>query len=56
MAYTYTNSRGVTYYLHGNGRLFWFSPRKGKHALDSKPDGFTVKESQKTGLPFLKRR
>lgn len=65
MAYEYSNSKGEKYYLHqkdiilrGSGkrqRIYFFSRRTGEGALDELPSGFKVVESQKTGLPVLKR-
>ena len=64
MAYTFTNSKGTTYYLHtkrsttstGKERtLFYFSKElKEGEALDAVPQGYTVAE-MKTGLPVLKK-
>ena len=64
MAYTHTNSKGSTYYLHtkksmtstGKERtLFYFSKelREGE-ALDAVPAGYTVAE-MKTGMLVLKK-
>jgi hypothetical protein len=63
MAFSHKNSKGDTYYLHGkdvtlrNGRqqrIFFFSREEKKgEALDKVPDGYTVGENQRTGLPFL---
>ena len=63
MAYTFTNSKGVTYYLHnkksttstGKERtLFFFSKEVKDGTLDTVPDGYKVVE-MKTGLPVLKK-
>jgi hypothetical protein len=63
MAYAFTNSKGVTYYLHnrrtmaasGKERvLFFFSKEIKEGALDAVPAGYTVVE-MKTGLPVLKK-
>jgi hypothetical protein len=64
MPYSYTNSKGQAYYLHGkevtlqNGRkqqIFYFArePKAGE-ALDALPPGRAVVENPRTGLPFLK--
>ena len=64
MPYSYKNSKGQTYYLHGkevtlqNGRtqrIYYFArePKTGA-ALDAVPAGREVIESPRTGLPFLK--
>lgn len=63
MAYGFTNSKGVTYYLHtkrtmaasGKERvLFFFSKEIKEGALDAVPAGYNVVE-MKTGLPVLKK-
>lgn len=64
MAYSYTNSKGNTYYLHGrettlkNGTkrtLYFFAKEvKDEGALDTVPAGYMVSES-KNGLPVLKK-
>jgi len=65
MAYSYKNSKGTTYYLHGKmvtlrgGRkqqIYYFAKEeKGKDEVDDMPDGYTVVENKKTGLPILKK-
>ena len=63
MAYAFTNSKGVTYYLHtkksttstGKERtLFYFAKEVKEGTLDSVPEGYKVVE-MKTGLPVLKK-
>jgi len=63
MAYAFTNSKGVTYYLHtkksttstGKERtLFFFSKDLKDGTLDAVPEGYKVVE-MKTGLPVLKK-
>lgn len=63
MAYSFTNSKGVTYYLHtkksqtstGKERtLFFFSKEIKEGTLDAVPAGYDVVE-MKTGLPVLKK-
>lgn len=63
MAYSFTNSKGVTYYLHtkrqaaasGKERvLFFFSKEIKEGVLETVPTGYTVVE-MKTGLPVLKK-
>ena len=64
MPYSYKNSKGQTYYLHGkevtlqNGRkqqIYYFAraPKAGE-ALDALPAGRAIVENPRTGLPFLK--
>jgi hypothetical protein len=55
MAYSHTNSKGATYYLHSNGKMFYFSKEvKETGALDAVPAGYNVVE-MKTGMLVLKR-
>ena len=63
MAYSFTNSKGTTYYLHtkksmtstGKERtLFFFSKEMKEGTLDAVPAGYDVIE-MKTGLPVLKK-
>ena len=65
MAFSFTNSKGNTYYLHSkvttlkNGReqtLYFFAKTvKDEGALDAVPAGYEVSES-KNGLPVLKKK
>ncbi len=65
MAYSYTNSRGVTYYLHTREvtlkggrvqRIYWFAKKvNSDYALDAVPGGYKVIETKKSGLPVLKK-
>ena len=55
MAYSHTNSKGATYFLHSNGRMFYFSKEvKETGALDAVPAGYNVVE-MKTGMLVLKK-
>jgi hypothetical protein len=63
MAYGFTNSKGVTYYLHtrksktksGKERqIFFFAKEVKDGAIDAVPSGYQVAE-MKTGLPVLKK-
>ncbi len=63
MAYSFTNSKGVTYYLHtrktmaasGKERtLFFFAKEIKDGSMDAVPAGYQVVE-MKTGLPVLKK-
>jgi YHS domain-containing protein len=63
MAYSYTNAKGQTYFLHGKARklksgkvsqLYYFAKEKKEEALDAVPAGYVVSET-KNGLPVLKR-
>lgn len=63
MAYGHTNTKGVTYYLHGRTRvlksgkestLYFFAKEVKEGALDAVPAGYVVSET-KNGLPVLKK-
>ena len=63
MAYSYQNSKGVTYFLHGKTRtlksgkqqtLYFFAKEVKDGSLDAVPQGYVVSES-KNGLPVLKK-
>jgi len=54
MVFEHTNSKGIKYYLHQKGRLFFFS-KNPEGALDSLPAGFQIKENPKTEIPILKK-
>jgi hypothetical protein len=63
MAYSFTNSKGRTYFLHKrdtqlkNGRfqtIYFFAKEVKDGAIDEVPDGYAVSESR-NGLPVLKR-
>jgi len=64
MAYTFKNSRGVTYYLHSQTRttstgkkqtLYFFAKDLRSGSLDAVPMGYVVIEN-KNGLPVLKKK
>lgn len=64
MAFSYTNSKGQTYYLHKkdvtlkNGRaqtIFFFAREVRAGALDEVPAGYKVVETERTGMPVLKK-
>ena len=54
MAYSHKNSKGNTYYLHSNGKMFYFSKEIKEGALDAVPAGYHVEE-MKTGMLVLKK-
>jgi hypothetical protein len=63
MAFSHTNSKGKTYYLHGKPRtlksggtsMFYFFAKEIKEgALDAVPAGYMVSELP-NGLPVLKK-
>ncbi len=64
MAFSYTNSKGQTYHLHKkdvtlkNGRqqtIYFFARDVRDGALDEVPAGYEVVETQRTGMPVLKK-
>ena len=65
MAYAHTNSKGQTYFLHSKlvtlrgGRkqtIYYFARDERKeNSLEAVPEGMSVVENKKTGLPMLKR-
>jgi hypothetical protein len=64
MAFTFKNSKGVTYILHGKDRvtstgkkatLYFFAKEKKEGALDAVPDGYIVAELA-NGLLVLKKK
>lgn len=65
MAYSFTNKKKQTYYLHkkqvtlrGGNRLqtiYFFAKEPREGAIDEVPEGFHVVENVKTGLPVLRR-
>ncbi len=65
MAFTFTNSKGVTYYLHFKDvnlkggrqqRIFFFARDIRDGSLDAVPDGYKVIETTRTGMPILKKK
>lgn len=63
-AFSYTNKKGQTYYLHTrqvklkNGRvqtIYFFARDIRDGALSAVPAGYTVVETQRTGMPVLKK-
>lgn len=63
MAYSHKNSKGQTYYLHSKnvtlrgGRkqvIYYFARQVKPGALDELPEGKSVVESKRTGLPLVK--
>jgi hypothetical protein len=64
MAFKHTNSKGVTYILHGKDRvtstgkkttLFFFAKEEKEGALNAVPDGYQVSETA-NGLLVLKKK
>ena len=64
MAYSHTNSKGQTYYLHMKDvtlkggrlqRIYFFARDVREGAVDAMPAGYMVVENARTGLPVLKK-
>ena len=64
MAFSYKNKKGVTYYLHSKnvtlrgGRkqtIYFFARDVRPGALDKVPAGYKVIETERTGMPVLKK-
>ncbi len=64
MAYSHTNSKGVTYFLHSKdvtlrgGKLqtiYYFAKDTRPEAIDALPDGYEVVENPRNGFLTLKR-
>lgn len=66
MPFSFKNSKGQTYILHGKkvtlqgGRqqqIHYFAREaKPGESMDAVPDGYEVTENERTGLPFLRRK
>lgn len=64
MAYEFTNSKGVKYYLHFKDvnlkggrqqRIYFFARDVRPGSLDEVPAGYKVMETERTGMPILKK-
>lgn len=64
MAYRFTNSKGVSYYLHFKDvnlkggrqqRIYFFARDIRSGSLDNVPAGYKVVETERTGMPILKK-
>ena len=56
---------GKTYYLHlreqkrkdgGTTKLYFFAGEARDGSVEDLPEGYTVVENERTGLPFLKKK
>lgn len=66
MAYSHTNSKGVTYYLHSKmvtlrggkeQRIYFFAKDvRPEFAVDELPEGYTVQENDRNGFLTLKKK
>lgn len=64
MAYSHTNSKSQTYYLHMKDvtlkggrlqRIYFFARDVREGSVDALPAGYVVVENPRTGLPVLKK-
>ncbi len=64
MAYEFTNSKGVKYYLHFKDvnlkggrqqRIYFFARHIRDGSLNEVPAGYQVMETERTGMPILKK-
>lgn len=64
MAYSHTNSKGVTYYLHKKDvtlrggkqqTIYYFAKDERPEAIDELPAGYGVVENPRNGFLTLKR-
>ena len=65
MAYEFTNSKGVKYYLHFKDvnlkggrtqRIYFFARDVRPNALNDIPAGYKAVETERTGMPILKKK
>jgi len=65
MAFKHTNKKGQDYFLHAKDvtlkggriqKIFFFARDIRPEALDALPAGYVVKETEKTGMPILKKK
>ena len=66
MAYTHTNSKGVTYHLHSKmvtlrggkqQRIYYFAKDvRPNEAVNDLPEGYTVVENPRNGFLTLKKK
>ncbi len=65
MAFEFTNSKGVKYYLHFKDvnlkggriqRIYFFARDIRDGSLDAVPEKFKVIETERTSMPILKKK
>lgn len=65
MAFEFTNKKGVKYYLHFKDvnlkggriqRIYFFARDVRADSLDEVPDAYEVMETERTGMPILKKK
>lgn len=63
-AYSFKNSKGVTYFLHYRDvtlrggreqRIYFFARDERENSLDKVPAGYEVVETERTGMPVLRK-
>jgi hypothetical protein len=65
MAFEFTNKKGVKYYLHFKDvnlkggriqRIYFFARDVRADSLDEVPDAYEVMETERTGMPILRKK
>lgn len=65
MAFKFTNSKNVDYYLHFRDvtlrggreqRIYFFARDVRDNSLDAVPEGYEVVETNRTGMPVLRKK
>jgi len=65
MAFKFTNSKNVDYYLHFRDvtlrggreqRIYFFARDVRDNSLDAVPEGYEVVETERTGMPVLRKK
>lgn len=65
MAFKFTNSKAVDYFLHFRDvtlrggreqRIYFFAREVRDDSLDAVPDGYEVVETERTGMPVLRKK
>jgi hypothetical protein len=64
--YAYTNTRGITYYLHQNWvtlkgsatprPVYYFRKEPSDNSIDAVPEGYEVYEGPRGALPMLRKK
>lgn len=54
MGCEYTNAKGMKYYLHGKGKIMFFS-KDSAEAIDL-PANYEIVESKRSGLPIPRKK
>lgn len=56
MTFDFVNTRGIKYYLHRKGNLYYFKKEKVDKNACMLPNKFEVVENIRNGLPMVKKR